>query len=127
MLGVKNQSEDAREFQPQHGSICPIPTRVFLTQKEAAAWLSVSSDTFRSFQIPHYELGERCKRWHVDEIAAFVQTRRRDSARTPAIDQQKERQICVSQKERAPRIGGPRGTTRAVSGIAEVLGLPIKS
>ena len=108
-------------------STCPLPTRVFLSQKEAAAWLGVSVDTFRNFQIPYYDLGERCKRWHLDEVTAFVQTRRCDSARTPANHQQKERQICVSQKGRAPRIGGPHGTTRAASGIAEVLGLPIES
>ncbi len=115
------------DSQPEKGSICPLPTRVFLNQKEAADWLGVSVDTFRNFQIPYYELGNRSKRWDVDEIRLFVQNRRRDSARTPANNQQKERQICVSPKGRAPRIGGPRGTTRAVSGIAEVLGLPIKS
>ncbi len=127
LLDEKNRIEGAGGFQPQHGWICPIPTRVFLTQKEAAAWLSVSADTFRSFQIPHYELCERCKRWHVDEIAAFVHTKRRDSARTPATYQQKERQKCVSSKGRAHRIGGSRGTTRTESEIAEVLELPIKS
>lgn len=115
------------DSQLENGSICPLPTRVFLSQKEAAAWLGVSVDTFRNFQIPYYDLGERCKRWHLDEVIAFVQTRHRDSARTPANHQQKERQICVSQKGRAPRIGGPRGMTRTASDIAEVLGLPIKS
>ena len=113
--------------QPQHGSVCPLPTRVFLTQKEAAAWLGVSADTFRSFQIPHYELGERCKRWYVDEIAAFVQTKRCDSARTPANHQQKEGQTCVSTKGKAHRTGGPRGTTKTEGDIAEVLGLQTKS
>lgn len=115
------------DSQLEKGSTCPLPPRVFLSQKEAAAWLGVSVDTFRNFKIPYFDLGERCKRWHLDEVIAFVQTRRRDSARTPANHQQKERQICVSSKERAPRIGGPRGTAKTASDIAEVLGRPIKS
>ncbi len=79
---------NTKDRRPEKGSICPLPTRVFLNQKEAAAWLGVSVDTFRNFQIPYYDLGERCKRWHLDEVTAFVQTRRCDSARTPANHQQ---------------------------------------
>lgn len=115
------------KLQTNCGSVSTLPTRVFLTQKEAARWLGVSPDTFRSFQIPHYELGERCKRWHVDEITAFVQTKRSDSARTPANHQQKEGQKCASTKGVAHRTGGPRGTTRTEGDIAAVLGLRIGS
>jgi len=127
LLDVKNQIEDGRELQPQQGSECPLPTRCFLSQKEAADWLGVCVDTFKAFQIPYYELGDRGKRWDVDEIRFFVQTKRRDSARTPAIYQQKERQKCVSPKGKTPHSGGSRGTTKTESEIAEVLELPIKS
>ncbi len=125
-LDVKNQIE-GQEDQPQRGSGCPLPTRRFLSQREAEDWLGVCVDTFRTFQIPYYELGDRGKRWDVDEIRFFVQTKRRDSARTPANHQQKERQKCVYSKGAAHRIGGSRGTTRTESEIAEVLELPIKS
>jgi hypothetical protein len=127
LFDVKNPNEDARELQPQQGSMCPLPTRRYLTQKEAADWLGVCVDTFKSFQIPYYELGDRGKRWDVDEIRSFVQTRRRDSARTPANHQQKEGQKCVSSKGRAHRIGGSHGMAKTASDIAEVLDLPIRS
>ena len=116
-----------RHDPPNGGQVCPMPTRVLLSQKEAAAWLGVSVDTFRNFQIPHYDLGERCKRWHMDEIISFVQTRRRDSARTPATQGKEKGRKCVFIRGKARQIGGSRGTTRTESEIAEVLELPIKS
>ena len=127
LLDEKNEIAGAREYQPQQGLRCPLPTRRYLSQKEAADWLGVCVDTFKAFQIPYYELGDRGKRWDVDEIRLFVQTKRRDSARTPATYQQKERQKCVSSKGGAHRIGGSRGAIRTESEIAEVLELPIKS
>jgi hypothetical protein len=127
LLDEKNRIEGAQEFQPQQGSECPLPTRRFLSQRESADWLGVCVDTFRAFQIPYYELSDRGKRWDVDEIRFFVQTKRRDSARTPANHQQKKGQICVSPKGKARRIGGSHTTTRAASGIAEVLELTIES
>ena len=59
LLDEKNRIEGAQEFQPQQGSECPLPTRRFLSQREAADWLGVCVDTFRAFQIPYYELGDR--------------------------------------------------------------------
>jgi len=54
---------------------CPLPTRKFLSASEAAEYLGVSSDTFRTFEIPAYELGPRSRRWDVEDLDSFVYSR----------------------------------------------------
>jgi hypothetical protein len=110
-------------------TVAQLPTRRYFTRKEAAAWLSVSVDTFMSFDIPFYDLGPRCKRWDRLDIEAFVSKNKvGDSARTTAMERQRKGQSkCRSTNGTAHRTGGQLGMTRMESDIAEVLELPTKS
>jgi len=44
-----------------------IPPRRYFNREEAAAWISVSVNTFMTFAIPYSDLGPRCKRWDIVE------------------------------------------------------------
>lgn len=102
-----------------------IPERIYLTREEAAAWLSVSVDTFASLGIPYCDLGPRIRRWSIIDIIAFMDdTRTCDSARTSTT---RRRHLCVSSNATAHRSGGHHGTTPKVEDAAKALGLTIKS
>jgi len=109
-------------------TVAQLPPRRYFTRKEAAAWLSVSVDTFMSFDIVFCDLGPRCRRWDRLDIEAFVSKNKvGDSARTAAREQRKGQTQCNFTNEMAHRIGGSLGTTRTESDIAELLELPIES
>ncbi len=101
-----------------------LPIKKYFSREEAATWLSVSVDTFMSLEIRYCDFGPRTKRWDIVDIIYYAEhTKSCDSARTSAQKIMRRRQLCVSIKEKAPRIGGSTGMTRVESDIAEVLEL----
>jgi hypothetical protein len=101
-----------------------IPPRRYLSREEAAAWLGVSIDTFSGFSIPYCDFGPRLRRWDIVDIEAYANDNKsRDSVRTSQPSDKRSGRQCSSTNVKARRNGGPHGTTRTESEIAEVLGL----
>jgi len=100
-----------------------MPERRYLSREEAAKWLGLSVDTFSGLGIPYCDFGPRCRRWDVFDIVRYAdENKRRDSARTSQPFDMRYGQQCDSTNEAARLNGGPHGTTRTESDIAEVLG-----
>ena len=100
-----------------------LPTRRYLSRREAASWYGVSVDTFDGLDIPYVVLGPRNHRWDIIDLVAFAeQNKVCDSARA-SKDKRRYGQKCVSTNETVHPCGGSVGQTRTESEIAEVLEL----
>ena len=56
-----------------------LPQDALLTADEVAEWLKVARRQVQRLRLPWIDLGRKTPRYHVKDVLAWLETRRRDS------------------------------------------------